>query len=365
MSVRHILGFLFFALCSPLHAEWQLALPGWQYEFPKDHGIHPEFKTEWWYFTGNLTAKDGREFGYQVTFFRQGVNSRDELIPLSRFVVHDLKFAHFALSDLSGRRFVFQQKLSRGTYQEAGFSQGTRLAWIEDWSCEMSSGGVFHLRGNTSDDAIDLSLTSLKAPAIHGQDGISQKASGEGRASHYYSLTRLQTAGRVKLGNDEFSVTGTSWFDHEWATNQLSKDQVGWDWFSLQFEDGSEAMLFQLCLKEGGRDIHSGGTFVNAQGQITAIGNDDFSLEPVRWWVSPATKARYPLEWNLTVPKLGIAVRIHAAMDNQELLLSPVSYWEGAIRVDGQLGNAAVRGKGYLEMTGYAGAMVGLQAGKH
>lgn len=348
---------------APAHAEWRLALPGWQYEFPRDHGNHPDFKTEWWYFTGNVRSEAGREFGYQLTFFRHGVGeSGEDIIPLSRFVTRDIKFAHFAVSDLSGQRFFFDHALARGAFGEAGFVHGERLAWLRDWSCELLPDGSFRLKAKTTDASIDLVLRSQKAPVIHGSHGVSQKAAGEGRASHYYSLTRLATEGTVSLKGESFPVSGLSWFDHEWATNQLGAEQSGWDWFSLQFDDGTELMLFQLRLVSGGRDPHSGGTFVDAEGRSHAIGVDDFTLEPVAWWESAGTKGRYPIEWELGIPKLRLTLRVKAAYPEQELKLDPMSYWEGAVRAEGERDAAKTKASGYLEMTGYAGKIVGLQA---
>jgi predicted secreted hydrolase len=344
---------------------WQLALPGWHYEFPRDHGSHPDFKTEWWYFTGNLKAKDGHEFGYQLTFFRQGVIPAGEKVSAtSRFVARQFSFAHFAISDLSLGKFFFDQSMSRGTFGEAGFGDGNRLAWIEDSSLELRPDGAFHLAGRDGGKALDLVLRSSKPPAIHGRDGVSQKADGAGRASHYYSFTRLETTGSLSIDGRTYDVTGSSWFDHEWASNQLAADQVGWDWFSLQFDDGSELMLFQLRKQEGGRDHWSGGSFIAADGAVTRIANDDFSLTPSAPWKSPASGGEYPERWALSIPSLQLEASVVSRLKDQELRLSPIAYWEGSISVSGTRKGSPIRGLGYLEMTGYAGRVVGLQAGE-
>jgi predicted secreted hydrolase len=337
--------------------EWRSALPGWLYEFPRDHGSHPGFKTEWWYFTGNLATKDGREFGYQLTFFRQGV-SPDLQNATSRFVTRDLKFAHFAITDLGSGKFLFGQALSRGAFGEAGFSDGPRLAWIDGHSLELRSDGSFHLVGRDAEKSLDLTLRPSRSPVIHGESGLSRKGDGEGRASQYYSHTRLETTGAVSIGGESWEVAGSSWFDHEWATNQLGADQAGWDWFSLQFEDGSELMLFQLRKKTGGRDRWSGGTWVAPNGSQTRISNDDFTLEPSGFWKSPGTAASYPLQWRIRVPKLDLDIDVVARMPDQELRLKPVVYWEGVVKATGR--DDKRRGVGYLEMTGYAGRVVGL-----
>ena len=340
--------------------DWALALPGWQYEFPRDHHAHPDFKTEWWYFTGNLTTADGRELGYQLTFFRQGV--RRDAGAVSRFATEDIKLAHFAVSDLDGESFTHGQKVSRGAFGEAGFNEGDRLAWIDDWEVRLMEGGRFQLRANYDGTSIDLLLTPRKGPVLHGKDGVSQKSAGEGRASHYYSLTRLETVGTVNVGGKSYEVKGWSWFDQEWATNQLTEEQTGWDWFSLQFEDGTELMLFQIRLKDGGRDAFSHGTFVHADGSTTSIKNEDFVLESGRKWRSPKTGGEYPVEWKMAIPKLSLDLEVRARMNEQELELNPISYWEGSIAATGWKDGVPVKGRGYLEMTGYAGGLVGLQA---
>ena len=339
---------------------WALSLPGWKYEFPRDHFAHPDFKTEWWYFTGNLTAEDGRELGFQLTFFRQGVRRGDDAE--TRFAVDDIKLAHFALTDLSAGEFRFAQKVSRGSFGEAGFSDGERIAWIDGWTLRLTGPGRFRLEAEDKDFALALDLTAAKEPVFHGENGVSQKSAGEGRASHYYSLTRLAAKGTVTIGGGQMAVRGWSWFDQEWATNQLTENQTGWDWLSLQFEDNTELMLFQIRLKDGGRDVHSHGTWIDQKGKSTPVKNADFELVPGRTWRSPDTGGIYPVEWRLRVAKLGLELDLAAALDGQELVLRPIAYWEGAVRAAGTRNGQPVRGRGYLEMTGYAGGLVGLQA---
>ncbi len=353
------------ALVGDARAEWAVSKPGWAYEFPKDHGNHGEFKTEWWYFTGNLRAEGGREFGYQLTFFRQGITPPSERVPAeSRFVAGDVYLVHFAVTDLADEVYYHGQLASRGAFDEAGAvvvagdgNEPRRLAWLQGSSVSLLPGGGFRIVGKDADAEIDLTLSPTKSPVVHGKDGVSQKAAGVGRASYYYSLTSLATTGTVKVGEEEFSVEGKSWFDHEWATNQLGEDQVGWDWFSLQFDDGTELMVFQIRQRGGGRDVHSSGTFVGTDGVGVSIADHEFSLEAGRTWTSPETGAIYPLEWKLAVPKLGLDLTVAARLDGQEQVLEPVSYWEGSVRASG-----SHEGVGYLEMTGYAGEIVGMRA---
>jgi predicted secreted hydrolase len=339
---------------------WQVAKPGWVYEFPRDHFAHPDFKTEWWYFTGNLTSEEGRHYGFQLTFFRQGV--RMENVTVTRFAVRDIKLAHFAVTDIEDKEFRFAQKVSRGSFGEAGFSDDLRIAWIEDWTLELTDEGHFLIRAKDKDFALSLDLRPRKKAVFHGEDGVSQKSAGEGRASHYYSFTRLESTGALIMDGRSIPVRGWSWFDQEWATNQLSENQTGWDWLSLQFEDNTELMLFQIRLREGGREQFSHGTWIGADGRTIPLRNEDFELVPGRVWRSRQTGGNYPVEWKLRIPKFGMELDVEAAVDGQELVLSPIAYWEGSVRARGKRAGHAVKGRGYLEMTGYAGGLVGLQA---
>jgi predicted secreted hydrolase len=342
-------------------ADWRLALPGWQYEFPRDHHLHADFKTEWWYFTGRLVDDQGGVFGYQLTFFRQG------LLPpgarggaTSRFVVDDLKFAHFALSDIRGQQFHFQQKLSRGAFAEAGFGPADRLAWIDDWSLDLAPDGTFNLHAHDGSTTLQLHLESTKPFAIHGENGVSQKAEGAGHASHYFSATRLATTGTLNLAGQTRPVRGESWLDREWASNQLTARQVGWNWFSLQGDDGTELMLYQMRTRDGGLDPDSSGTFIARDGSTQHLQRDDYQITPTKFWTSQASHARYPIAWQLTIPQLKIQCQISTPLEAQELVLHPIAYWEGLIDLQGTRGGQPWRGHGYLELTGYAGPLVGL-----
>jgi len=360
---------LFFVLCTvclPVRGKqtnaegWSLAVPGYQITFPQDHLPHYDFRTEWWYFTGNLQGKDGREFGYQLTFFRYGYRPPGKRIPVSsRFVMDDLKFAHFTITDVSNKRFYYDSRVSRGAYGEAGFGNGNRLAWIDNW--ELSFGSDFHLNASSEKYAIDLHLKPVKPAVLQGENGLSQKADGEGRASYYYSITRLLSSGSIRIGNDTYEVSGNSWFDREWATKQWGENQVGWNWFAIQLSDGSDLMLYEMRLKNGGIDPHSCGKWVDANGLIADLTVNDFELTSTKSWQSPATKANYPVEWELRIPRLKLALKIAPKVENQELNLSVV-YWEGAIELSGERGQKPIDGAGYMELTGYRGATPGVKA---
>jgi predicted secreted hydrolase len=353
---------LLFLMSPPLalEAEWRVAEPGYSYAFPQDHYGHRDFKTEWWYFTGHLDTRDGREFGYQLTFFRQGVLAPGtEKDVTSRFVSRAFYFAHFAVTDLKDERFRFAQKLSRGAFGEAGDgvdNREERVAWIDDWEF-VRKGDGFTAMAKMDGIELELDFESLKAPVINGANGISQKSAGEGNASHYYSMTRLATRGTLTLDGEAMAVTGESWFDREWGSSQLGEEQVGWDWFSLQFTDGSELMIYRLRKENGETDEFSGGVLVEADGSTSQLTARDFAVAPEATWKSEETGANYPISWRLAIPSKDITLEVRARLEGQELSFSPVSYWEGMVGVTGRRKGKALEGRGYLEMTGYAAAL--------
>jgi len=339
-------------------ADWKTAEPGWKYEFPRDHHAHREFKTEWWYFTGNLLDKDGHRFGYELTFFRQGIQPATERGPnASRFIVDDLKFAHFAITDVAGQQFRFEQKTSRGAFGEAGFDDGQRLAWIDNWSLTAKGDDIFELTASGAAGAIHLDLQPAKPAVVHGENGVSVKAAGGASASHYYSIPRLETSGSLIVNGNTHALRGESWFDHEWSSSQLGKGQVGWNWLCLQWEDGAELMLYRMRLENGQPDSSSSGTWIAPDGTAAHLRASDFEMTPIAFWKSKASGARYPIGWKVSLPAQHAEFTIQAALENQELRLGPITYWEGAIDANGTRNRQAIRGRGYLELTGYAGTL--------
>lgn len=331
-------GVLWAASATP----WRLALPGYHYEFPRDNFNHPGFQTEWWYYTGNLHTAEGRRFGFELTFFRQGLDREPQ--PAAVWDVRDVWFAHFALSDLDSGRFFHTERINRAGPGVAGASLEQARVWNGNWQVDWH-GPVQQMRATAAQFAIDLSLISKKPPVIHGEEGVSRKAPGPGRASHYISLTRLLTKGTLSVEGARSSVDGLAWMDHEFFTHQLEPNQAGWDWFSLQFDDGTELMLFRLRRKDGSADPYSSGTFVDRQGRATHLTHTGFSLAPGETW------KRYPIAWAIAVPSLGIQVHLKTRLPQQELRSEGrgmPSYWEGAIEITGTR-----TGVGYLEMTGY------------
>ena len=334
---------------------WAQAQPGYDWRFPEDHGSHPPYRIEWWYYTGNLEAAGGRAFGYQVTFFRVGVDPAPE--NPSRWAVRDLYMAHLALTDLSGGRHLFAERLDRGGLGWAGARSGTLDVWNGDWRAALD-GGRHRLDASNEAFGIDLHLEPGPGPTRHGADGFSRKGAAAGNASHYYSLTRMPTRGRVQLDGEWIDVTGNSWMDHEFGTTFLEPGQVGWDWFSIQLDDGSDLMVFQLRRADGQPDAHSAGTWVSRDGAVTPLERGDIRLLPGRRWSSPESGGAYPVEWRVELPGRQARFDVTAAVDAQELhtdASTGVTYWEGAVRVTGQVGGRQVAGRGYLEMTGYSG----------
>jgi predicted secreted hydrolase len=342
---------LFLQSSTPQYRE---AFPGYRYEFPRDHFDHPEFQTEWWYYTGNLKSVDGHRFGFELTFFRQAL-SRDPA-KNGMWDVKDIYLAHLALSDLDGKKFYHAERTNRSGPGIAAVSDTLRKIWNGNWQVRWR-GEEQELTAIDERFQLHLTLHSEKPPVIHGENGVSQKAKGPGRASHYISLTRLATSGVIDTAGKRFAVSGSSWMDHEFFTHQLDPGQIGWDWLSLQLADNTELMLFDIRLKDGSIDSYSSGTYVDADGKTTHLRSEDFTLQPTgETWTSPATKAKYPIHWKVAVPKLNIELDVTTPLESQELAGESKfvpNYWEGAIVAVGRRGPQALNGVGYLEMTGY------------
>ena len=346
-------------------AQFRIAQPGYHYEFPRDHFDHPEFQTEWWYYTGNLKSADGHRYGFELTFFRQGVH-RDSLEKKSiakkydfeklAWAVDDLYLAHLALSDLDGKTFYHSERTNRAGPGLAGVSKVAQRVWNGNWQVHWNADSQ-ELQAYDSRFALRLNFNSRKPPVIHGENGISQKSEGAGHASHYISLTRLETRGIIELDGKKNAVSGLSWMDHEFFTQQLAPDQAGWDWVSLQLDDNTELMLYRFRRKDRSADPYSSGTYIDAAGKSFHLRSTDFVLQPQpETWTSPETRATYPIHWKISIARLGINLEATAALAQQEITSksgwSP-NYWEGAIKLYGQRGDRPLTGAGYLEMTGY------------
>ncbi len=341
-------------------ADFQPAQPGYVWQFPRDHGAHADFRTEWWYYSGHLTSPRQERFGYQLTFFRVGL-SRSRPPGRSAWISEAVYFAHLALTDVNGRTFTYREKAQRGALGLAGAEPGRLHVWVEDWRAE-ASGEHHHLRAAADGLAVDLRLTPQKPPVFHGEGGFSRKAAGFPHASHYYSLTRLATQGTLTISGREIPVQGQSWLDREFSSSQLAPHQAGWDWFALQLSDGSDLMFYRLRLREGGLDPASAGTYIDPEGRTRNLGLADVTLKINDFWRSPATQARYPAAWEIEIPSLGYRLHLQPTLADQELVTkasTQVIYWEGQVKVQGNRNGLSVHGLGYVELTGYAGPLGG------
>jgi len=339
---------------------WRDAGPGYVFSFPRDHAAHPEFRIEWWYYTGNLDAADGRRFGYQVTFFRVGVDPAPS--NPSRWAVRDIYMTHVAVSDPTGRRYRYAERLNRGGPGVAGAAVDRYQVWNDDWTASRDTDGRHVIRLLQDGLGVDLVLDEGRRATINGRDGISQKGVAAGNASHYYSLTRMPTRGTIAIDGTRIDVTGYSWMDREFGTSFLEPEQQGWDWFALQLSDGSDVMIYQLRRRDGSRDRNSSGTLTRPDGRVVPLAAHEFTLSPTGpQYHSASSGARYPVGWRLDIPTQGLTLTVSTPLPGQELdatRSTGVAYWEGLVDVAGRVRNGGeVTGRGYLEMTGYAGSM--------
>lgn len=371
------------------------------FEFPADHGPHPDFRTEWWYLTGQLESAAGRVFGYQLTFFRTALAPPDDRPERSSpWAADQLYMAHFALTDVDGNRFFAFERFSRGALGLAGAEASPFRVWLDDWSLEgpaLDNGAgeepwpmTLHARARLESPDLDavgarsprpaergaeatskpahqirldlvLEDPTLEDPTLadrggrvlQGDRGYSRKGPEPGNASFYYSYPRLATHGTVEIAGETLAVTGSSWLDREWSTSALGPDLEGWDWFSLQLDDGRELMLFRLRRKDGARDPYDSGTLVRGPDTSRRLAGEDFEIEVTDRWTSPDGAAVYPSGWRLELPSEGLELEVEPLLRDQELRLS-VRYWEGAVRVRGRSHGSEIGGRGYVELTGYA-----------
>ncbi len=329
-----------------------------QITFPQDYGPHDEYQTEWWYYTGNVTAEDGEEFGYQLTFFRRALTADQEETTDNAWRSNQIYLAHFAITDVQGEAFYPQERFSRGSAGLAGAQAEPYAVWLENWSAREVRPGVVRLFAETEEVTLDVELTQTLDPVLHGAGGLSQKGADVGNASYYYSLVQQPTTGTIRVGDQSYTVTGKSWQDHEYSTSALGENTVGWDWFSLQLDNGQSLMFFQIRNEDGSIDPFSSGTFIDADGSLTPLGVEDWQLEVTERWTSPANGAEYPAGWLIRIPSLEIELEGRPYLANQELNLS-TTYWEGATQFSGTVAGQAVTAKGYVELTGYAESMNG------
>ena len=354
------------------------ALAPREFVFPGDHGAHPGFKTEWWYYTGNLFTEEGRQFGYQFTIFRNQLspsdadfarinqeepvlmNPEEEGARDSEWSTNQLYLAHFAISDVSKKDHVFDERYSRGTAGLAGTSVDPYRIWLEDWEItrvkdSKASDERFQMRIKaemSNGTALDIVLNPQKPLVLQGEEGYDKKGGEDGNASYYISFTRMQTEGLLKKEGESLAVSGLSWMDHEWSTSALDSGQTGWDWFSIQLSNGYELMYYQIRNVDPDLAPQTTGSLVTPNGQKRDLDQGEVRLEVLEYWASPHTGARYPVQWTLAIPSEELEMDVTTVFDDQEMTVS-VQYYEGALQVSGKFRDEAIDGNGYIEMTGY------------
>jgi predicted secreted hydrolase len=355
-----------------------------EFHFPADHGPHPEFRNEWWYWTGNLTASTGRAFGYELTIFRTALAPDQPSDRTSAWAPRDVYMAHFTISDIAGHGFYAFERTSRAALDLAGSRAAPFRAWVLDWSASSpdsasaahrgadaaardsgaidahsdDSAAVFPFRLRAQDGptlapfALDLTLEQGKPIVLEGDRGFSRKGAESGNASYYYSLTRMPTTGTVTVAGERFEIQGESWMDREWSTRALSSDQIGWHWFALRLDDGREVMVYELLRRDGRKDPWSSGTLIERDGTSHPLRAADVTIEPRGTWTSPHSHVPYPAAFRLAIPGSALDVQVTPLLPDQELDLT-FRYWEGAVRVEGKSAENPITGRGYLELTGY------------
>jgi predicted secreted hydrolase len=324
--------------------------------FPRDHGPHPESRQEWWYVTGNLDGADGRRFGFELTFFRFALAppAAPATPETSAWRAREIYLAHFAITDAAAKRFRYAHKLSRGALGLAGAEGPPLHVWIDDWTLGAAgaAAGDWRLAARQKGYALELELHPLMPPVLNGEAGLSVKSDAPGSASYYYSIPRLAVHGTLLEQGGRLAVQGLAWLDREWGSGGLGPNQAGWDWFALQLDDGTALMFYALRDRDGGRDPHSAGTWVERSGEARGLKSAAVDIGVTDHWTT-ADGTRYPSGWRLRVPSLALDVTVQPVLADQELKTSP-RYFEGAVDVSGTREGRPLRGRGYVELVGYA-----------
>jgi predicted secreted hydrolase len=341
------------ALLTPAAQDrFALALAPRAFEFPRDHGPHPDFRHEWWYVTGHLEADGGARFGFELTFFRYALAPPSQPSPqASSWRANQVYVAHFAITDVSRQQFYFAERRERDALQLSGAQAQPLRVWLQDWMLE-SDGSQWRLSAGDAAFTLQLTLSPQSAPILNGERGLSRKSASPGAASYYYSIPLLTASGKLKRGSQDLAVRGTAWLDREWGSGALASDQEGWDWFAIQLEDRSALMFYALRKRGGARDPFSAGTWIDPQGARRSLTSAEVDIEVLDHWRSPRGGS-YPARWRLRVPALDLNLELRPELLDQELGTTP-RYWEGAVDVTGTRNSQRMTGRGYVELTGYA-----------
>jgi predicted secreted hydrolase len=335
--------------------EWARIVAPPALSFPGDHGSHPSFSTEWWYATGQLADPGGRRYGFQITFFRQGLDPSPPAPGSSALRARQVLAAHLAIAEIGQNKPRFAERVRRVAAGLAGASANDLDVFLEDWEMKRLANGAIAVVADDHDTglALTLELRPAKPLVLQGQGGVSRKGPEPGNASVYVSYTRLAARGRVTLDGRERAVQGAAWFDHEWGSTQLGAGVVGWDWLGLRLADGRDLMLYRLRAADGSAVPQSAGTLVERDGTARHLAATEFAIEPLSWWTSLRTGARYPARLRVRVPEAGLDLEVRPELPDSELdarASTGTVYWEGPVAVAG-----TATGEGYVELTGYAG----------
>lgn len=331
------------------------------FDFPRDHGAHPDYRQEWWYVTGNLDGPHGERFGFELTFFRFALApaGRLSIERGSRWRTHQIYMAHFAVTDVARKRFRYSQKLSRDALGLAGAvastaDGGSLRVWLDDWSLSTSLPAATQWRLHAVQPGYELTLDAQARlpPVLNGEAGLSRKSSEPGSASYYYSMPRVAVSGRLMRDGVPLEVSGVAWVDREWGSGTLGSAEQGWDWFALELKDGSSVMFYSMRNRDGSRDPHSAGTWVDATGQSRPLASDEVRIEVEDYWKNQRGE-RYPARWHVRIPTENVELDVQPVLQDQELTTSP-RYWEGAVDVSGSHDGHDAAGRGYVELVGYA-----------
>jgi predicted secreted hydrolase len=315
--------------------------------FPRDHGSHPEFRTEWWYITGWVADAAGAHYGMQVTFFRNRPRIAEG--NPSAFAPRQLVFAHAALADPRAGRLRHAERAARTGFGLAGADEASTRVWIDEWSLVLAD-GAYRARIAAQEFALRLRFAPRQPLLLQGVGGYSRKGRDPREASYYYSQPQLAVTGAIIVADRELPVTGTAWLDHEWSSEYLMPGAVGWDWTGINFADGGALMAFRIRDSRS-NTLWAGGSYREAGGNPRAFAPSDVRFATTRSWRSPRTGITYPVAMTLAVA--GNDYVLEPLQDDQELDASASTgtiYWEGAVRA---LANGADAGHGYLELTGY------------
>lgn len=361
LFVLHLVPCLLGVMCSVRAGpeEFTRANAARKLSFPRDHGNHSDFKTEWWYITGAVHDEAGKLYGFQATWFRSALVASAPPRKAT-LATRDLFFFHGALTDVAAGNFSHVDRVSRGAASWADANEEDLAVRVLTDSIESDGAGGFDLKFQVGARQLQLHLHPERPPLLHGNPpGFSEKGAEPGQASHYYSMTRLATVGKLSdPGKSPVRVTGLAWLDHEFGSHQLGKNQAGWDWFSAALDDGTDVMLYLLRLKDGSVEPASAGTLRFADGRQVHLRSEDFSVQTLERWKSTRTGATYPSKWRLRIPSYALDCVVQPRLPDQELTTEStmnISYWEGLCDWKGQIGGKPVSARGYVELVGYAG----------